>query len=185
MAVRTFGDDKPIFQYNKFNRPQVFYLNQPGDATSNPTNTGGLAQAWERCTTTDAGPVTPSNCEFLTLADAEGQIVYEYGYKLLTAYPNHNWLKAESWGLAYRGTDSARWCGACHTTKTSGDFGVEGEYAVAGVTYHSHPTACYYCHGNPTDGSSYDFPHTSTKGKLLKEFPDALCISCHRSGTLP
>jgi hypothetical protein len=181
-SSRTFGEGKPIFQYaGSAATPTIYYLHLDTDPI-----------IWEKCSATSPAAIAggpDTGCSYLTTTDSEGQTVYLYGYKLLSAYPNHNWLKAESWGLGYRGTDQARWCGACHTSKTSPDFGVEGEYAVdvAGVptTFHSHPTACNYCHGSPSDGSSADFPHTSGNGALLKEYPDALCLACHTQGSLP
>ncbi len=55
---------------------------------------------WEACTTIGAavagGPDT--GCAYLTTADSEGQTVYTYGYKMLSAYPNHSWAQGpESW----------------------------------------------------------------------------------------
>ena len=192
-GARTWAEGSPIFQYKTTSAsPTVYYLHL--DASPAP----GAGPAWTKCDQDAAGaPQTPSTpadalddvaygtCSFLTTTDSEGQDVYLYGYKLLTAYPNHSWLKAESWGVAYRGRDQARWCGSCHTSKVGSSLGVEGEFAVNGVTYHAHPTACYYCHGSPTDGTSADYPHTSNKGALLSAYPDALCIGCHTAGSLP
>ncbi len=128
---------------------------------------------WQKCTLPDGG----GTCYNLVHDDAEGQLSYLYGYKILQAYPNHNFDKVESWGVAYRGRDAARWCGTCHPSKVSADFG-------AAFTEHNHPTDCTYCHGNPADGASADYPHTSTTGKFLKSYPDGLCINCHGSGSL-
>jgi predicted CXXCH cytochrome family protein len=196
---RPWVEGAPIFQYKGSSAsPTVYYLH----LDTNGAVAGSTASVWEKCdqsatgavqTVTPAGEaldtVPAGTCSLLTTTDSEGQTVSLYGYKLLTAYPNHNYLSAESWGVAYRSTDQARWCGTCHPSKVSPDLGVEGEFAVdiAGVptVFHSHPTACNYCHGSPTDGGSADFPHTSTRGVLLKEYPDALCLSCHTQGTLP
>jgi hypothetical protein len=158
-------------------------------------NTG--AAAWESCArdTTDTnvtviqnatapdqfyvtslGAATASTCSFLTAADAEGQTVSLYGYKLLSAYPNHSWDQGpESYGMAQRSRDSARWCGRCHNQAVDTMFG---------GTFHAHPTGCTSCHGNPNDMSSFDFPHTSTSKTFLKDYPDALCINCHTAGSL-
>jgi predicted CXXCH cytochrome family protein len=131
---------------------------------------------WQYCD--DAGGTT--NCVALTTTDSEGQTVYLYGYKLLSAYPNFNWDGGgESWGLDASAHDQARWCGTCHPRHVSNDFG-------AAFTYHNHPTGCTACHGNPAnDATSADFPHTSTFGNFLKKYPDGLCIDCHTAGALP
>jgi predicted CXXCH cytochrome family protein len=82
----------------------------------------------------------------------------------------------KSWGTDSHNHDMATWCGTCHTAAVDVSFG---------GAYHSHPTGCTACHGNPADGSSADFPHSSTSPFLLKAVPDALCITCHKAGTLP
>jgi hypothetical protein len=82
----------------------------------------------------------------------------------------------KSWGTDIYDHDSALWCGTCHTYSVDAAFGGQ---------WHSHPTGCTACHGNPADGSSADFPHSSTNEFMLQEFPDALCISCHTPGSLP
>lgn len=130
---------------------------------------------WEKCD--DAAGTT--NCVALTKVDAEGQTKYLYGYNLLTTYPNHNWDNPESWGVAYRGRDAARWCGQCHPSKVSSEFGTA-------FTQHNHPTDCTYCHGNPNTGigTSKDYPHTSDTGKFLKAYPDGICVACHSAGSL-
>lgn len=192
-GARTWQEGAPIYQYKTASaRPTVYYLHR--DVSPAP----GAGPVWTKCDQSTTGAlqavtinpdalddVAYGTCSLLTTTDSEGQDVYLFGYKLLTAYPNHSWLKGESWGVAYRGRDQARWCGTCHTTKVGAEYGVEGEFAVNGTTYHSHPTACYYCHGAPTDGTSADFPHTSDKGYLLSAYPDALCIGCHTAGSLP
>jgi len=133
----------------------------------------GTDGVWEGCTATGGG----GTCADLTATDSEGQTVYLYGYKLLSAYPNHSWTQGpESWGLDSYSHDQARWCGRCHDKALPSLFG---------GTFHSHPTGCTACHGNPSDNTSFDFPHTSTFSKFLKSYPDALCISCHTSGSLP
>ncbi len=119
------------------------------------------------------------SCSYLTATDSEGQTVYLYGYKLLSAYPNHSWAQGpESWGMSNHSHDVARWCGRCHNQAV--DSAID-----ATSTYHNHPTGCTACHGNPNDMTSFDFPHTSTFSKLLKDYPDALCINCHTAGSLP
>jgi hypothetical protein len=130
---------------------------------------------WQGCTATGGG----GTCTDLTTTDSEGQTVYLYGYKLLSAYPNFSWDNGgESWGVDTRAHDQARWCGECHTRHTPSEFG---------GTYHNHPTGCTACHGNPaSDPTSKDFPHTSTFGNFLTQYPDGLCIgSCHTAGSLP
>jgi predicted CXXCH cytochrome family protein len=132
---------------------------------------------WLKCdglngTGSCAAPLT--SADYLTTVDMEGQTVYLYGYKLLTRYPNGTDFP-ESWGLGRGGHDGARWCGTCHPAQAGEEIGGE---------FHSHPGSCTYCHGNPADGSSFDFPHTSTNGSLLKEYPDALCVVCHSKGSL-
>jgi hypothetical protein len=125
---------------------------------------------WEQCS--DAAGTT--GCVDFTMTDSEGQTVYGYGYKLLSAYPNFNWTGGgESWGLDASAHDQGRWCGSCHPNKVDTAYG---------GTFHNHPTGCTACHGNPTgDTTSTDFPHTSTFGEFLKSYPDGLCISCHNN----
>jgi len=129
--------------------------------------------------------------------------VSAYGYKLQSAYPNHTYKVPASWGAANRATDMDSFCGKCHPTRVDASMpvmwtqvpGYDGNdpntdqpgavYATAG-TYHNHPTACTYCHGNPLIAtaagvSSKDFPHTSGNSSLLKQYPDGLCINCHTS----
>jgi hypothetical protein len=130
---------------------------------------------WQSCTATGGG----GTCTNLTTTDSEGQTVYLYGYKLLSAYPNFSWDNGgESWGLDSHAHDQARWCGECHSRHVDTSFG---------GTYHNHPTGCNACHGNPAnDPTSKDFPHTSTFGNFLTQYPDGLCIgSCHTAGSLP
>lgn len=133
-----------------------------------------VAAAVDTVTTTADGT---KSCSYLTTTDSEGQTVSLYGYKLLSAYPNHSWSSGpESWGMGARSHDVARWCGRCHNQALD---------EMWGGTYHAHPTGCTSCHGNPSDNTSFDFPHTSTFNSFLKSYPDALCISCHTSGSLP
>jgi len=144
----------------------------------NPT-TGEWAQkylhldnttGWQVC---DAGN---TNCVAAQEKDSEGQLVYLYGYKLLSAYPNHSYASVKSWGTDKYDHDGMRWCGTCHPSRID---------TAAGGTYHNHPTGCTACHGNPADASSADFPHTSSFSKFLINYPDALCITCHTEGSLP
>jgi hypothetical protein len=136
---------------------------------------------WQACTQTGGA----GTCTDLTTRDSEGQTVYLFGYKMLTAYPNHDYTGSalgggggESWGVDARSHDQARWCGTCHPNKVAAEYG---------GTYHNHPTGCTACHGNPTDQGtvSADFPHTSTFAMFLKSYPDGLCVSCHTAGSLP
>jgi hypothetical protein len=116
-------------------------------------------------------------CVYLTASDTEGETSYLYGYKLLSAYPNHSWNEGvESWNMDASGHDGSRWCGQCHSAATPSEYG---------GTYHNHPTGCTACHGNPNDATSTDFPHTTTFQYFLKDYPDLLCINCHSAGTLP
>jgi predicted CXXCH cytochrome family protein len=129
-------------------------------------------KTWQACNET-----ADITCADLTTTDTEGENAYVYGYKLLSAYPNHSWDQgAVSWGMDYRSRDQTQWCGRCH------DEALPSEW---GGTFHNHPTGCTSCHTNPNDGTSTDFPHTSTFQKLLRDYPDLLCINCHASGTLP
>ncbi len=128
------------------------------------------ASGWEVC---DAGN---TNCVPAQIRDSENQLVYLYGYKLLSAYPNHQYAQAQSWGTDKYDHDGMKWCGVCHPSRID---------VAAGGTYHNHPTGCTACHGNPADATSADFPHTSTFSEFLKNYPDALCVTCHTSGSLP
>ncbi len=145
---------------------------------NNPT-TGSWAQkylhldastGWQVC---DAGN---TNCLPAQVKDAEGQLVSMYGYKLLSTYPNHTYATPQSYMADKYDHDSMKWCGTCHPSRID---------TAAGGTYHNHPTGCAACHGNPADATSADFPHTSTFGELLKDYPDALCVTCHTTGALP
>jgi Doubled CXXCH motif (Paired_CXXCH_1) len=128
---------------------------------------------------TNTATPTAQSCSYLTATDSEGQTVSLYGYKLLSAYPNHSWSSGpESWGTSNHSHDVSRWCGRCHNTAV--DVSIN-----ASSTYHNHPTGCTSCHGNPNSMGSFDFPHTSSMAMLLKDYPDALCINCHTSGALP
>jgi predicted CXXCH cytochrome family protein len=135
---------------------------------------------WESCAA--AGPAAvaggpDSGCTYLLATDTEGESAYLYGYKLLSAYPNHSWNeKPVSWNMDKYSHDQSQWCGRCH------DKALPSQY---GGTYHNHPTGCTSCHGNPNDGTSTDFPHTSTFQSFLKDYPDLLCINCHTAGSLP
>lgn len=134
---------------------------------------------WEVCDGTNPTPVQgepDSGCAYAQVKDAEGQLVYLYAYKMLSMYPNHTYATPQSYGVDKYDHDGMRWCGVCHPSRID---------TSAGGTYHNHPTGCSACHGNPANGSSADFPHTSTNSSLLKDYPDALCVSCHTFGSLP
>ena len=108
-----------------------------------------------------------------TVPNAAGDDSYLFAYNLLSAGPNHQYSAGHStFRTVADGTDVYDWCATCHTYKAD--------------TAHNHYTTCYACHGNPTaDTSSLDFPHTSTFEKLLKAYPDGMCVNCHTSGSLP
>jgi hypothetical protein len=143
--------------------------------------------AWEVCDLSGgaAQTVTPvaggvdtvpvGACYYAQVTDTDGQLVSFYGYKLLSMYPNHTYAAPKSWGTDKYSHDVAEWCGACHPSRVSSEFG---------GTMHNHPTGCTACHGNPsgTAAGTGDFPHTSTNGDFLVQYPDALCISCHTGG---
>ncbi len=164
-GVYDFAEGNAIY----FNRA-IRYLHKDADPVG----------VWEACTAANptavaAGPDT--GCSYLTTSDAEGENAYLYGYKLLSSYPNHSWdQKPVSWNLDANNHDSSLYCARCH------DKALPSEY---GGTYHNHPTGCTACHGNPNDGTSSDFPHTSTFVEFLKDYPDLLCINCHTAGSLP
>ncbi len=136
---------------------------------------------WQVCLAELAAPYNVygagSVCQDAKVVDREGQVVSLYGYKLLSMFPNHQYTAAKSWGTDSRRRDESVWCGTCHPSRLD---------VALGGAYHAHPTACDYCHGNPNGaGASRDFPHTSENDMLLKDYPDALCITCHTSGSLP
>jgi len=126
--------------------------------------------AWQVC---EEGA---TDCEFAQVEDSENQLVYLYGYKLLSAYPNDTYSARQSYDTERFNADGMRWCGVCHPSHVD---------AALGGTFHNHPTGCDACHGNPIDGSSADFPHTSTFPELLRNYPDALCTGCHTPGSIP
>lgn len=96
-----------------------------------------------------------------TAHDTIGQMMSGPG--LLSSKPNHT---------ATAAVDSVDYCVKCHDRRDN--VGLE----------RNHPsTYCLVCHGNKAGES--DFPHTSSNQKLLAQEPDALCILCHPSGSLP
>lgn len=121
----------------------------------------------------DTVPV--GSCYYAQVTDTDQQLVSLYGYKLLSAFPNHTYSSWKSWGTDRYNHDVAKWCGACHVSRVPSEFG---------GTMHNHPTGCTACHGNPTGtaAGTGDFPHTSANGAFLIQYPDALCISCHTGG---
>ncbi len=150
---------------------------------TDPTTTDPEPAVWEVCgnttiTTVPAGIDTWDNagtataCKYAQVNDAEANLSSLYGYKLLSAYPNHTYSSPKSVQTDKYNHDQPLWCGACHKTR------IDAEFPGAGA-YHNHPTGCSTCHGNPADGTSADFPHTSTMSKLLTRYPDALCVNCH------
>lgn len=146
---------------------------------------------WEVCANTTYTSCTPWKVEAQDggFNRPDGARVSAYGYRLLSAYPNHSWKVPASWGADLRLDDQPSWCGKCHPSRVDAMFpaawvnGVEGYSGSAG-TYHNHPTPCTYCHGNPSlpQGGSNDFPHTSSNTNFLKQYPDGLCIQCHTGG---
>jgi len=157
-TVQNFVEDAPSFA--------------GGGTTVKYLHFDAARNVWQACSDpSDIG------CTDLIATDTEGESAYLYGYKLLSAYPNHSWSDGpESWNMDARGHDGARWCGRCHDLATPSEYG---------GTAHSHPTGCTTCHGNPNEGTSTDFPHTSTFSTFLKDYPDLLCINCHTAGSLP
>ena len=179
-----------------------------GGATTNadgsPKYAASSQQAyWQTCAS-GAGTVgSPwSGCVPWQMRDQAGQIVSTFGYKLLSAYPNHTYAVPGSWGAISANTDMQSWCGKCHPSRVNANMPVawtqvpgygnpdgQGGAATTGNagTYHNHPTACTYCHGNPSypaqngDPATKDFPHTSQNTSLLKAYPDGLCITCHNN----
>ncbi len=136
----------------------------------------GAEGVWHWCAAADGAVVLGDGfnaaCAYATLEDSDGDAFtsYAYGYKLLSRNPNFQFANAP---LVWDGRDgSDAWCGSCH------------EPRVDSETHNNHPR-CTRCHGNPDDGTSFDYPHTSTKAYLLKNIPDALCVSCHGAGRLP
>lgn len=132
-------------------------------------NDGGQ---WKLCT----NDAIDGTCVDAQTKDSEGQLVSLYGYKLLSTYPNHTYGSVASWGVDKYDHDQLKWCGACHPSRVDSSYG---------GTFHNHPTGCTACHGNPAAGPDADFPHTSSVGAFLKDYPDALCVTCHTSGSLP
>ncbi|GBC86346.1 hypothetical protein HRbin12_00333 [bacterium HR12] len=126
----------------------------------------------------DVDTVPVGSCYYAQVTDTDGQKVSLYGYKLLSEFPNHTYSAPKSWGTDKYNHDVAKWCGACHVSRVPSEFG---------GTMHNHPTGCTTCHGNPsgTAAGTGDFPHTSTNGAFLIQYPDALCTSCHVADSLP
>jgi len=145
---------------------------------------------WQACTAPDG----VTGCEDLVVDSAAGEAAYLYGYKLLTASPNHAYGPTQPWGAtrpktfnaADNASDVMPWCQTCHVSKS--ETKIVGDVRVADDTKHMHPTGCTACHGNPSTlgvGEYNDFPHTSVNEVFLKDYPDGLCLSCHISGSLP
>jgi len=150
------------------------YLYLDTTRTDSARNVPGV---WQAC---DDSALT-TGCEDLLVDDADGSAsgdpAYLYGYKLLTKNPNHTYSADQTYNTDKYNHDGSDWCATCHTKvrETS--------------TSHRHPTGCTACHGNPASDSGFaqtkDFPHTSSIDRLIKKYPDALCIGCHTSGNLP
>jgi len=98
--------------------------------------------SWYVCPTPGdvvAGAGHGASCIPATVKDAEEQEVSLYGYKLLSAYPNHTYSTVQSYKTDTYNHDGADWCTACHTAND-----------LNGPN-HNHSTGCSACHGNPTD----------------------------------
>lgn len=172
-------------------------------------DTADPGQPWELCPYSPVGVASPAvmpapapiasapdtGCYYAQEKDQSGNIVSWYGYKLLAAFPNHSYTGTgfaslgvgASWGADKNDHDNPRWCGTCHQSRVDKAYG--------GINS-THPTGCTACHNNastptvnPTSGAiTYpvaqgDWPHTSTNDSLLKAYPDALCKSCHLTGS--
>lgn len=110
--------------------------------------------------------------------------------KLLSDRPNHttNTVDASSWTSWVNWGD--QWCIRCHKARDSAN------YVNNGGKPYNHPIStgsgptrvglCLQCHGNNASDplAPQDFPHSGATN-LLSDYPDALCIRCHVSGTLP
>jgi hypothetical protein len=136
-------------------------------------------------TTQCSGPAVPIVFSNIQVRDAEGQLVSLDGYKLLSKYPNHQYANEQTFDLAAHSLDQAGWCAVCHNKNLDAS-------STGGTGYHDHPTGCSSCHGNPnptdSEGGTHtdlDYPHTSSMPDFLKDYPDALCESCHTAGSLP
>ncbi len=125
---------------------------------------------WQVCDTRN------EDCRPAEVLDAGGRLVPLYGYKLLTTRPGDTSAQVRSYGTQSDSRDKVAWCGACHPSQVDRSLG---------GTLQNHPIACDACHGDPEDGSSTGFPHTSALSTLLRRYPDELCIGCHVSGSLP
>jgi hypothetical protein len=182
--VRLVANNTPVYIGRT-----AYYLEQ--------SNTGASKGIWFACSTQTTPPSTipvpgasVNGCQTWTMTDANGNPgIYLYGYKLLSAFPNHTYGDApRSYNANGSYDDQAEWCGTCHTDAVDTSLG---------GSYHNHPTGCTYCHGGPSvlNTSSgptnqdfnavQDYPHTSSNAMLLKALPDGLCISCHSKGSLP
>jgi len=85
--------------------------------------------------------------------------------KMLSAKPNH--INDGSSAV-----DELTFCISCHDKRDN--VGAEN----------NHPSSyCLTCHANKAGES--DFPHTSSNYRILQMEPDALCVACHQTGTLP
>lgn len=93
--------------------------------------------------------------------------------KMLSALPNHGTIDPVT-GLqtATPAVDELSFCISCHDKRDN--VGAEN----------NHPSSyCLTCHANAAGDT--DFPHTGTNYRILQMPPDALCVACHQSGTLP
>ena len=175
---------------------------QQSATITNPSSINGGYKYWQACVDTPnfsynagTGAVgTMSQCipwkiesQDGGFARPDGGLVSTYGYKLLSAYPNHTWNSPVSWGADFRLDDQPSFCAKCHPERVDSSFPAVWTDSVGpsgSGTFHNHPTPCAYCHGNPSipQGGSNDFPHTSTNTDFLKQLPDGLCIACHTGG---
>ncbi len=85
---------------------------------------------------------------------------------MLTNRPNHVSTPVRSYN---------EFCQACHNlVGTASDSNPS----------HKHPPLCVSCHGDPSNGASRDFPHTSPNPGLLITDAANLCSQCHNPATL-
>ncbi len=86
---------------------------------------------------------------------------------MLTNRPNHVSAPVRSYN---------EFCEACHNQVGA---------ASDSNPIHKHPPLCVSCHGDPSNGASRDFPHTSPNASLLITDTANLCSQCHDPATLP
>jgi hypothetical protein len=100
-----------------------------------------------------------------------GQMVAS-GVDILSAYPNHSWQQSrKDYDPANSATTTA-WCITCHTRKAA--------------EFNNHVGTCTSCHFDSSQPAAWaDYPHTAPNEGMLRGLPDARCVNCHASGSLP